>query len=421
MVIKMQNLYTALIETMIKQGITENSTVDETAKDFSSNNIKRIIITPDVIGVNYHIGESKYKVISASDKQQIYKNSRQPKYINCLYGLTKPFVCGNIETILIFTKSFNMPEITLSEKEFDIRGKYSQDSVLPLYRQNNIKGTIQNELKAHIREFYKNLTPDEVVSLRNIPITGNLKQNFESFDKMCSDEHLRKLYRDYTNKVIKEIVNPKIEMTHSTLMPYIKGFSRFRGLYIYNDKLVMQDFLEVLKGKEPMQKVVAKFEYHPEDYYKYRCKEQSSIYGDIDIKIAEKLDKMKEEFVATKEEEIIETKEENIVEQYYNKLQSLIERKGFNSLKPYMQYRKLSDTASYENLLGFYLGNLISLYEKCPVLVKTIYQGKSLRILNIKGFQEELNRLKDIIDIKITDSEKIACNNVCASIERVFL
>ena len=415
----MENLYTVLIETMIKQGITETSTVEETAKDFSSNNIKRLIISPDFIGVNYHIGESRYKAISAVDRKKIFENSKQEKYVNCLYGLSKPFVCGNIETVLVFTKSGNMPDIFLSEKEFDIRGKYSKDSVLPLYSQGDKKSFVQRELRKHLPEFKNQiqgiLEPNEVdYIMQNLKPTASLEKNDALVLKLSQSEKVKNIFHDYEVKTILNL-KPVLMDAQGRLEKYFNSFPRFRGIYVYNDSVTMQEFLEILKGKSPEKRLLLKYEVHPDDYYNYRCKEQSSIYGEIDKKIAEKLDKIAES------KEIKEPKNVNIVRDYQERLQEVMNRKGFNSLKPYMKYNALDVNGVYENLLGFYLGNLESLYEHCPLFVKMKYRGRNLKIKNVSGFNSCISKLKKVIDIKITDDDKIACNSICVGVERLFL
>ena len=161
-----ETLYDTIINTMISTvgnaTVTENTKATDVSKGFSSNNVRSLIITPDIIAVIYHIKGTmernyKIKVLSPNVTKNAF-NSELLELNPALYSLGKPFVCSNLEEIIVFTQSdknvFN--GFTLSDKDIDIRNlkskKVRQDSSIRdlycTYQSEDIETYVKKDIAA---------------------------------------------------------------------------------------------------------------------------------------------------------------------------------------------------------------------------------------------------------------------------------
>lgn len=427
-----ETLYDTIINTMISTvgnaTVTENTKTTDVSKGFSSNNVRSLIITPDIIAVIYHIKGTmernyKIKVLSPNVTKNAF-NSELLELNPALYSLGKPFVCSNLEEIIVFTQSdktvFN--GFTLSDNDIDIRNLKSkrvrqESSIRELYgayqsedietyvkkdiaaKVNNLihgawkelwttkyrssyeackqffigvikpaltnslqrsKGTTQNAIKQEVySEFAKILRQESSAAIANFAedVIKEFKKALDekSFDSRVMEE-MKACYQ--SNSAV-----------NNALSQCLIGYDRFVGIYVYDISYTLQDlnklvatvsqnpkFLLHTKLKEQGITTEVSYEKHVNDYYNYRTKEQSSIYGEIDLQIAKYLDNLKEQMNVTtvdvEHKEVKETVTKAYLEKakevdnwlyFYDVLNKLITEYRINALAPELKVTMLPD------------------------------------------------------------------------------
>lgn len=370
-----ETLYDTIINTMISTvgnaTVTENTKTTEVSKGFSSNNVRSLIITPDIIAVIYHIKGTmdrnyKIKVLSPNVTKSMF-NAEETETIPALYSLGKPFVCGNLEEIIVFTQSdknvFN--GYSLSERDFDIRNlktkKVKVDSSIRdlycAYQSENTAYYVKQDIAAKantlIHGAWKDLWTNKYRSsyeackqffigvikpaLSNSlqrsrgTTQGAIKQEvYAEFAKILRSESnlaiadfaediIREFKKALDNKTFDARVMADMKahyqantQVNNVLLSSLNGFDRFVGIYVYDMTYTMQDLNKLVsevsrnstllihdKLKELGIETEISYEKHANDYYNYRVKEQSSIYGDIDLQIVKHLDAIKERMNVT--------------------------------------------------------------------------------------------------------------------------
>lgn len=168
-------MYSEILNTMYsltKGKVEETTTIAELTKNNSSNNIRTLIVTPDNVAVINHVSgvsDRVYNIKRVDPKtlaNMMYKGDTLPKMPPMLYSLGKPFVSGNIEEIIIFTKSMQedkkiSEELTFRNQDLDLRylqkKKVKEDS----FNIRNLYGSSQNAI-ANYKNFDKDALNNEL-------------------------------------------------------------------------------------------------------------------------------------------------------------------------------------------------------------------------------------------------------------------
>lgn len=125
---------------------------------FSPNNIKRLIISPDMVIMNYHtaLPNGKKQESVVLNPVEVSQAERLPDYKPMMNILSTKRICGSIEEIIFLTRSRNS-NITLINKELDL------ENLVKGYgsRTNDIRGTISNRYKRLYALTIVNMNIDE--------------------------------------------------------------------------------------------------------------------------------------------------------------------------------------------------------------------------------------------------------------------
>ena len=95
--------------------------------EFSPNNIKRVIISPDKVRVYYYVsagkGTERLPKTSARSTQisaeRLYRLAQQPDYVPLVSILSKPLVSASIQEIVFCMNSMNFPQCALTPRELE--------------------------------------------------------------------------------------------------------------------------------------------------------------------------------------------------------------------------------------------------------------------------------------------------------------
>lgn len=429
-----ETLYDTIINTMISTvgnaTVTENTKTTDVSKGFSSNNVRSLLITPDIIAVIYHISGTmdknyKIKVLSPNVTKDAF-NSDALETIPALYSLGKPFVCSNLEEIIIFTQSdktvFN--GYSLSDKDIDLRNlkskKVRQDSSIrdlySSYQSENIEYYVKKDIAAKVNNLihgaWKDLWTTKYrssyeackqffIGVIKPALTNSLQRSKGTTQSAIKQEVYSEFARilrhessaaivNFAEDVIKEFKKALDEKSfdsqvmeemkaryqsnntvNNALSQCLTGYDRFVGIYVYDMSYKLQDMNKLVttvsqnpklllhtKLKELGITTELSYEKHANDYYNYRTKEQSSLYGKIDLKVAKHLDNLKEQMnVTTVDVELKEVKEsETLTKAYlekakevdnwlyfYDVLNKLITEYRINALAPELKVTMLPD------------------------------------------------------------------------------
>lgn len=553
-------MYDSLINTMISTvgnvTVTESTTTSDVTENFSSNNVRSVIISPDVIFVLYHVeGASGRKYIVkhlSPDVTKSLEKAEEENFVPMLYGLGKPFVCGNLEEIIIFTKSGKdafKNTINIPDRDIDLRNlksksvkqniipirqlysSYVEEDIANLTRKDLVvkfnkmlKGTLAQLLKtkyvnssAVCKQFFSDIIIPAIRQSVNKSTSTTIKQIrtevYNDFVKIVKEQVVNGVITEFTRDVLdiykKEIDKDKFEpeiieqiqnekkvndRINNEFASSLKGFDRFVGIYIYDVALELKD-CNVIVSKVSndstkllhdeislIQKPTMKYEVHIKDWYKNRVKEQSSLYGEIDLRVAKHLDNIKEQLSTIKPTvEIKENKKKTATKEYlekarevdnwlylYDALKVIIQKFGFNSLKnefctmelgnlnnsdktkishidgcdfKYLKQfedyilqqteeeniEKFEYIQSYihRNILKFYLENMDALKNKYPYLVisELLSENCTIKIPNDNGIiqlKENLEKLNSGIDFSGINLRDSLCN-VCKCISEFLL
>lgn len=388
---KQETLYETLINTMVSTvgnaTVTENTTTADVAEGFSSNNIRSIILTPDSIAVIYHVkgtmGKNyKIKTLAPGLTKSLFEE--EETQIPALYALSKPFVCSNLEEIIVFTESDKnvFDGYTLPDSALDLRNLKNKhenlDSVRDLYNAYQredlalyVKRDITAKVNTLIHGAWKDLWTHKYASSYE-----TCKQFFQSVIKPSIANSLKRSHSNTQSEIIQEITTEFVNLVRhnetsstadfaedvirefkkavgvrtidSRIMAQmkscyqansavnanfeqsLKGYDRFVGIYVYDTKYSMHD-LSSLVGKISSNPTLlihtalenmgidtnTFYEKHANDYYLYRAKEQSSIYGDIDLKVASHLDSIKDKMTKVSKEEVKTEKKQVVLSASY--------------------------------------------------------------------------------------------------------
>ena len=538
-----KTLYDSLINLMISTNnnalVTELTTTADVSENFSSNNIRSVIISPDVIAVIYHIKgtmEKNYKIkFLGPEVTKSLVTAEEDKLNPVLYALGKPFVCGNLEEIIIFTQSDKEAfrnVVSLTDRDIDIRNVKSKTTrgvpVRQIYESYtsvdltfltkkdivlkfnkllhnkwmNLINTKYSATKKMCQQFYQevltvalkdsldksNATGVDAVrtDVLNRFIKSVHKQTISGAVESFAEDVITDMQRELSDKngfedaIKQKVVQQKHtnDKVNQEVEPYIKGFNRLVGVYVYDTAFPLKECNTIIarvsaNPKLLLHKELEKsnistnlmYEYKANDYYKYRVKEQSSLYGDIDIQIANYLDDVGKKFTEVKhtvETRVVEKPKESTkdylekakeINNYlclYDILSRIIKEMGINSLEDELARKTLvavnvlsntkikpikGDSFKYlkrfeseevkednekaldflkvyihRNLLKFVLENLYSLNVSHPVLVESI--GKNSGSIRMIQDDSELQTLYDKLD-KIQFDGKNLNDSVC--------
>lgn len=429
-----ETLYDTIINTMISTvgnaTVTENTKTTDVSKGFSSNNVRSLLITPDIIAVIYHIQGTmdknyKIKVLSPNVTKDAF-NSEGLERIPALYSLGKPFVCSNLEEIIIFTQSdktvFN--GYSLSDKDIDIRNlkskKVRQDSSIrdlySSYQSENIEYYVKKDIAAKVNNLihgaWKDLWTTKYrssyeackqffIGVIKPALTNSLQRSkgitqsaikqevYSEFARILRHESSAAIV-NFAEDVIKEFKKALDEKSfdsqvmeemkaryqsnntvNNALSQCLSGYDRFVGIYVYDMPYKLQDMNKLVTTVSKNPKLLLhttlkelgittelSYEKHVNDYYNYRTKEQSSLYGEIDLKVAKHLDNLKEQMnVTTADVELKDVKgQETLTKAYlekakevdnwlyfYDVLNKLITEYRINALAPELKVTMLPD------------------------------------------------------------------------------
>ena len=90
--------------------------------DFSPNNIKRLVISPDLVLVYYHVSTDHNNLVThvPLDRNSVYKAQNTEDYVPALQALVKPYVCSAIQEIIFIKASSKVPNFTLIPSDMDL-------------------------------------------------------------------------------------------------------------------------------------------------------------------------------------------------------------------------------------------------------------------------------------------------------------
>jgi DNA repair exonuclease SbcCD ATPase subunit/DNA repair exonuclease SbcCD nuclease subunit len=306
-------------------------------------------------------------------------------------------------------------ELLISNLEGQITGVVIMEDEIDINIEENNKKVKQTELKKIIKDIEKieKIKYDDNISL-NKKLVEVQKQIKEDNEYKYSEKITNDKINNYENKILEIEKTIKENKEKIKLFSYEGIINTFDEYVTYSNNMLVNDIINLLNEKKSMKNIVIKI--------------QKTFTKDVDNKIKETYDKIKNEKNIGNQHDILlkkiedDTNEKNEIKENIKFLKNHL-----HNLKLEKEISKIGKKINDNNEIKILLDNLICQKDKIELEIKKIdeqitYYNKDKEEINkinnakqeIEKSKNKINMIKELLEplIKIRDEEKQKLINI---------
>lgn len=175
--------------------------------DFSPDNIKRLVISPDGALIYYHVQTEHNNSMTQIlfDTNSVIRSQSTEDYVPALQALVKPLVCASIQEIIFVIRSSKVSELRLNDKDIDL-------TIL----QKNYKGNgdaLKSRFKRLARIGLFNGTLEDFMSIdREIKQSGKAVHLYLKYPKLENNSQVKVVNEEWYKQIIGGMTADKYDM-----------------------------------------------------------------------------------------------------------------------------------------------------------------------------------------------------------------
>lgn len=238
--------------------------------DFSPNNIKRLVISPDMVLVYYHVSTEHNPIVRQVplDIASVQKAQQMEDYVPALTTLVKPYVCSAIQEIIFIKVSSKVPNFTLIHSDMDLsilqknyngsgdalKSRYKRLGAIGIFNGSieefiSIDNTIRKEnKKVHLYLKYPSISNKSKVTIVNEEwykhIIGGMSSTNYDMDK--KDGRLNLYSYKIRESILKKLENKEFEEYKKEKVVEKNKATNLTDIQKDNLNVALKDYMKVV-------------------------------------------------------------------------------------------------------------------------------------------------------------------------------